>query len=111
MPLGDGTSLFGQPQPIPDDDEDAPVRLVTSEPAREPAEVAVGDVGPRKAGREEKGPPSTHRMNDVAALAFWQAFTEAKREDPYLSQREYLSQVVLAGLPSRYVPRKGNRKK
>ncbi len=62
-------------------------------------------VPPREAelapSSARKGPPTTYRLNDPASAAVWEAFNVAKMADPFLSLRQFTSDVVLEGLASR----------
>jgi hypothetical protein len=97
--------LLSVPQPIPEDKD--------SEAPTEPAQVRLADVPEVVAGRIASAPtappelrqgsgrksaPGTLRLNEVARPALWEAFTEAKAADPFLSYRKFASDIVLAGL-------------
>jgi hypothetical protein len=43
-------------------------------------------------------PPSTIRIDDKAGHQLFEAFVEAKRQDPFLSYRQFASSIVLDGL-------------
>ena len=114
-----GGSLLAVPTPLPDDEviplaaESAehapdvgprdPESLAIALPQRSPAlEAQVEDdaqfesaVRGSAAGRR---PPSTIRLDERAGHPLFDAFVEAKRQDPFLSYRQFASGVVLDGL-------------
>lgn len=101
-------SLLGVPQALPDDDNEQPPseeQPAPPERAPEPVVATVSVVGPPEAepppSGARKGPPTTYRLNDPASAAVWEAFTKAKTADPFLSLRQFTSDVVLEGLASR----------
>lgn len=51
----------------------------------------------RRRGKDDE-PPTTVRLSDRAGAALWEAFVEAKRDDPFLTYVEYASAVVTDGL-------------
>jgi len=69
-------------------------------PEETPAPDPAASAPPRAAegSRRRQGPPATLRVNDVAGRALWDAFLVEKAQDPFLSYREFVSRVVLAGL-------------
>ncbi len=103
-----GGSLLGVPQALPDDDNEQSQpeeRPVLPEPVEEPATTAAPVVAQPEAepasSSARKGPPTTYRLNDPASVAVWEAFNVAKTADPFLSLRQFTSDVVREGLASR----------
>jgi hypothetical protein len=109
--------LLSVPQRLPDDEEEPapsaapaeaapaaseppPMAEVLSEAERvtTPAPAAPVD-GPPEASR--KGPPGTIRLNETAGRTLWEAYIEAKTRDPFLSYRQFASEVVGDGLAVR----------
>ena len=124
---GFGGTLLGTPQPLPDED-DAPMPVRAPQPpaaavevaeearAAEPEPEPAPAPGSRPAVRQKaaqppseaqptppaaKSAPGTLRLNDVAGAALWAAYLEAKASDPFLSYRQFASNVVIAGLDRR----------
>jgi hypothetical protein len=74
------------PQPSPD--------LEPKAKKEDDAQSASAEWG-SAAGRR---PPSTIRLDDKAGHQLFDAFVEAKRQDPFLSYRQFASGIVLDGL-------------
>jgi hypothetical protein len=116
-----GGSLLAVPNPLPDDDlilpaEDSPTEREfdtdtkvpaslaaahSPSPALEPKAQEEDDAHPVSALRGSavgRRPPSTIRIDDKAGHQLFEAFVEAKRQDPFLSYRQFASSIVLDGL-------------
>ena len=116
-----GGSLLAVPNPLPDDDLIAPAEESPTEPefdtdttvpaslaaahspspALEPKAQEEDDAHPVSALRGSavgRRPPSTIRIDDKAGRRLFEAFVEAKRQDPFLSYRQFASSIVLDGL-------------
>ena len=116
-----GGSLLAVPNPLPDDDlippaEESPTQQEFESdttvpasltpahlpsPALEPTAQEEDDAHPVSALRGSavgRRPPSTIRIDDKAGLQLFEAFVEAKRQDPFLSYRQFASSIVLDGL-------------
>lgn len=105
--------LLTVPKPLPDDeydegssplaeearsvDEAPPVAQV---PPETPDIQLVPEAPPASqlTGPPRKGPPGTIRLNEAAGRRLWEAYLEAKSADPFLSYRQFASQVVGDGL-------------
>lgn len=82
------------PEPEPGPEQRA------AEPAPEPSRRANRGGRPmarRRRGKDDEA-PTTVRLSDRAGAALWEAFVEAKREDPFLTYVEYASGIVEGGL-------------
>ena len=115
-----GGSLLAVPNPLPDDDlippaEESPTQQEfesttvpasltaahSPSPALEPTAQEEDDAHPVSALRGSavgRRPPSTIRIDDKAGRQLFEAFVEAKRQDPFLSYRQFASSIVLDGL-------------
>jgi hypothetical protein len=116
-----GGSLLAVPNPLPDDDLIAPAEESPTEPEFDtdttvPASLAAAhspspDLEPKAQEEDDahavsalrgsaigRRPPSTIRIDDKAGHQLFEAFVEAKRQDPFLSYRQFASSVVLDGL-------------
>jgi len=117
-----GGSLLAVPNPLPDDDVIPPTEESLTEQEFDtdttvPASLAAGhsqspalenpkaqeedDAYPVSALRGSavgRRPPSTIRIDDKAGYQLFEAFVEAKRQDPFLSYRQFASSIVLDGL-------------
>jgi hypothetical protein len=113
-----GGKLLAVPTPLPDDDEAQPVETSTSTveelppPAKptEPTPPLPEHAPPSleqtpdqrhtaslsRPNRERA--PGTIRLNDRAGQALWEAYVEAKIQDPFLSYRQFASGVVHDGI-------------
>lgn len=117
-----GGSLLAIPTPLPDDE---PIPSAEESAAEQAPDAAPGvpeglavvrpqpspDLEP-KAQKEDdalsasaewgsaagRRPPSTIRLDDKAGHPLFDAFVEAKRQDPFLSYRQFASGIVLDGL-------------
>lgn len=122
---GFGGTLLGTPQPLPDEDDapapvqapqppvaavEAPEEARTTELERAPAPRSRPAARPKAAPAPSeaqprlpvaKSAPGTLRLNDVAGPALWAAYLEAKASDPFLSYRQFASNIVMAGLGRR----------
>ena len=117
-----GGSLLAVPNPLPGDDlippaEDSLTEREFDTDTTVPASLAAGqspsptlespeaqeegDAHPVSALRGSavgRRPPSTIRIDDKAGHQLFEAFVEAKRQDPFLSYRQFASSIVLDGL-------------
>jgi hypothetical protein len=113
--------LLSVPTPLPDDDQAAvapveavqtaqeapavmeglPERKNAPAPTPEPVRTAEAPADARK------GPPGTIRLNDTAGRTLWEAYLTAKATDPFLSYRQFASEVVAEGLSAREKRRSG----
>jgi hypothetical protein len=75
-----------------------PALTVAPDPDPEPDRPAVDSPPAVDKGRGDKKPPSTIRLDDRAGHPLFDAFLEAKRQDPFLSYRQFASGIVLDGL-------------
>ncbi|MGH7745241.1 MAG: hypothetical protein ACREQ5_10655 [Candidatus Dormibacteria bacterium] len=113
-----GGKLLAVPTPLPDDDEESasaaeevpPTKPTEPPPAPESASVLLepapaslqrppdeaNAASPRRPSRERA--PGTIRLDDRSGQALWEAYIEAKVQDPFLSYRQFASRVVHDGL-------------
>lgn len=106
------SGLLSVPQPLPDDEDEPqpPDELPATQTApqqspvvrsQEPTAPTAEVPGAASPSASPKGPPGTIRLNETAGRLLWEAFVEAKTEDPFLSYRQFASQVVRDGLAVR----------
>jgi hypothetical protein len=86
------------PSPQVEDEPATPAPALTVAPDPDPDPPAVDKSPPVDTGRGDKKPPSTIRIDDKAGHPLFDAFLEAKRQDPFLSYRRFASGIVLDGL-------------
>ena len=104
-----GGKLLAVPTPLPDDPDDEapppqdsapaaeePLPAQPTEPTPAPNHASAASPSPRRPTRER--PPGTIRLDDRAGQALWDAYVEAKTQDPFLSYRQFASQIILDGL-------------
>ena len=101
-----GGKLLAVPTPLPDDEApplqgsasaaEEPPPAPPTEPTPAPDHASAAGPSPRRPTRER--PPGTIRLDDRAGQALWDAYVEAKTQDPFLSYRQFASQIILDGL-------------
>jgi len=67
-------------------------RLSQRRPPTTPARPVRALAAPRER------PPGTIRLDDRAGQALWEAYVHVKTQDPFLSYRQFSSQIILDGL-------------
>lgn len=93
-------SLLGQPQPLPDDDAPS-VETPRVRPAPHEAAEPASTAEPHPSPRGDKAPPGTIRLNEAAGRSLWEAFAAEKATNPFLSYRQFASDVIARGLKAR----------
>lgn len=93
-------SLLGQPQPLPDDDAPA-VETPMTKPAPHGSAAPASTAEPQASPRGDKAPPGTIRLNEAAGRSLWEAFAAEKASNPFLSYRQFASDVIVRGLKAR----------
>lgn len=120
-----GFNLLSSPQPIVDDDDDEtsppaasgaasplpkPQVVPEPEPEERKVEAAPKPIAAKPAAAKSapspvrpgvKAPPGTIRLNQAAGTSLWDEYLEAKTADPFLSYRQFASDVVKDGLAAR----------
>jgi len=84
--------------PQVEDEPATPPPALTVAPDPKPDRPAVDSPPAVDKRRGDKKPPSTIRLDDRAGHPLFDAFLEAKRQDPFLSYRQFASGIVLDGL-------------
>lgn len=93
-----GGKLLAVPTPLPDDETPPPQGSASAAEEPPPAQPPEPTPAPSPRRPTRERPPGTIRLDDRAGQALWEAYVQTKTQDPFLSYRQFASQIILDGL-------------